>query len=62
MKQDEVVVMRFDNLPENYPMSFVYDLIDFVGGNPADIEEAHAIDQFAAELSVYKETALKMVK
>ena len=36
--------MRFDNLPENYPMSFVYDLIDFVGGNPADIEEAHAID------------------
>jgi hypothetical protein len=54
--------MRLLNLPEDYPMSFVYDLVDFVGGSAADIEEAHDVGGDCAKLHVYKNTALKMIK
>jgi hypothetical protein len=62
MTEGQVILMRFDNLPENYPLSFVYDLVDFVGGKWEDIEEADAVDDFSAELLVLKATALKLVK
>ena len=52
MKEDEVIVMKLDNLPENYPLSFVYDLVHFVGGSASGIEEAHAIDEFKAVVHV----------
>jgi hypothetical protein len=49
-------------LPENYPLSFVFDLIEYVGGKWEEVEEAHVVDEFAAELVVLKETALKLAK
>lgn len=32
MSSEQAILIRLDNLPENYPLSFVYDLIEFVGG------------------------------
>ena len=37
VKDSEVVVIRLDNLPENCPLSFVFDLVTFVGGKWEDI-------------------------
>lgn len=62
MKDDEVVSIKFDGLPEAYPLSFLYDLIDFVGGSYSDVESAVIIDDFSAELKVLKNTALKIAK
>ena len=62
LKENEVVVIRFDNLPENFPLSFVYDIVEFAGGKYDDIEEARVIDDFSAELEVAKDTAFKIVK
>jgi hypothetical protein len=33
-----------DSLPEYFPLSFVYDLVDYIGGNTQDIEEVYAND------------------
>ena len=62
LKDNEVIVIRFDNLPENFPLSFVYDIVEYSGGKWEDIEEAKVIDDFAAELTVMKDTAMKVAK
>lgn len=62
MKDEQVISIKFDGLPEAYPLSFIYDLVDFVGGNYSDIESAVIIDDFSAELKVLKNTALKIAK
>ena len=38
MSEEQTIVIRLENLPENYPLSFVYDLVEFVGGKSEDIE------------------------
>ena len=62
ISDEQAVVLRFDNLPENYPLSFVYDLVEYVGGKLEDIEEAHIVDRACAEILVLKDTALKITK
>ena len=37
MKDEQVISIKFDGLPEAYPLSFIYDLVDFVGGSYSDI-------------------------
>jgi hypothetical protein len=62
MTPEQAVLLRLENLPEHFPLSFVYDLVEFVGGKWEDIEEAHAKDESSAELLVLRDTALKMTK
>lgn len=62
MKDEQVVSIKFDGLPEAFPLSFIYDLVDYVGGSYSDIESAVIIDDFSAELKVLKSTALKIAK
>ncbi len=38
MTENQVIKIKLDNLPEDYPLNFVYDLVDFVGGKWEDIE------------------------
>lgn len=44
MTDNQTIEIKLDYLPEYFPLSFVYDLVDFVGGNIEDIEEIFAND------------------
>lgn len=56
--EDEAVLVKINNLPEEFPISLVLDLIELSGGYIEDIEDIDIVDEFSADMFVKKRTAL----
>ena len=41
---NQVITIRLDGLPENYPLSFIYDLVEYTGGCYSDLEDVTVDD------------------
>lgn len=49
-----------NNLPEEFPLSYILDLIDVSGGFLEDVEDISIVDEYGAEIIVTKRTAEKL--
>lgn len=56
--EDEAVLVKINNLPEEFPISLILDLIELSGGYIEDIEDIDIVDEFSADMFVKKRTAL----
>ena len=61
-KDCQNVTFLLDNLPENFPCSYVFDLILYVGGSHVDVIQVTIDDSYSASLTVTIPTALKVLK
>ena len=55
--EDEAVLVKINNLPEEFPLSFILDLIEISGGFLEDVEDIDIVDNFSADMIVKKRTA-----
>lgn len=58
VKEDEAVLIKINNLPEEFPISLILDLIELCGGHIEDVEDIDIVDEFSADMFVKKRTAL----
>lgn len=54
--------MLIDNLPEHYPLSLVYDLVDYAGSSWEEIQSVVAVDDYSARIVCTQSAALKLIK
>lgn len=50
-------MIKINNLPEEFPLSFIIDLIELSGGSLEDVIDMDVVDDFSADLIVKKKTA-----
>ena len=50
-------MVKLNNLPEEFPLSFVLDLLEISGGLLEDVEDIDIVDNFSADMIVKKRTA-----
>jgi hypothetical protein len=51
-------LIKINNLPEEFPISLIIDLVEITGGYVEDIEDINIVDNFSADLIAKKRTAL----
>lgn len=56
------MTFTFDGLPEQFPISFVYDLVEYAGGKWEEVESVEIKDDFSASVVCLKHTALQVIK
>ena len=62
LEENAIVKITADNLPENFPVSFIFDLCRFSGTPIQQIHSVSIIDDFKAEIFISKLGALKFLK
>lgn len=60
--ENHTVTLTFDELPEQFPISLVYDLVEYAGGKWEEVESVEIKDDFSATLVCLKHTALQVIK
>lgn len=55
--EDGAVLVKINNLPQEFPLSFILDLIEVSGGFLEDVEDIDIVDNFSADMIVKKRTA-----
>ncbi len=53
----DAVLVKINNLPEEFPISLIIDLVELSGGHIEDIEDINIVDNFSADMIVKKRTA-----
>ena len=51
-----------DGLPDQFPCSFIYDLVEYAGGKLEHVESVIVEDDTSATITCLKPTALSLVK
>lgn len=62
VEDDALVKITADNLPENFPTSFLLDLCSFSDTPIDEVFSIEIIDDFKAEIFLSKKAALKFLK
>jgi hypothetical protein len=60
--ENQTASFLIDSLPDKFPCSYIYDLVEYVGGSIEDIESVIIEDDFSATITCRKETALLLTK
>lgn len=55
--EDGAVLVKINNLPEQFPISFIIDLIELTGGQLEDVEDIDIVDDFSATMIAKRRTA-----
>ena len=61
-KDNEIIDVSINNLPEEYPASYLYDLFDLCGVKYADIVEVYLKDDYSANIKTVKASAIAIAK
>lgn len=62
LDDNKVVSLLIDSLPEQFPCSFIYDLVEYAGGKLEHVESVIIEDDFSATITCLKPTALSLIK
>lgn len=62
LDESKVVSLLIDGLPEQFPCSFIYDLVEYSGGKLEHVESVIIEDDFSATVTCLKPTALSLIK
>jgi hypothetical protein len=62
VNENQTVSLLIDGLPERFPCSYIYDLVDYAGGKLEDVESVIVEDDFSATITTLKATALLLIK
>jgi len=55
--ENDAVLIKINNLPEEFPISLIIDLVELSGGQIEDIEDINIVDNFSADMIAKKRTA-----
>lgn len=55
--ENDAVLIKINNLPEEFPISLIIDLVELSGGYIEDIEDINIVDNFSADMIAKKRTA-----
>lgn len=57
VEENDAVLIKINNLPEEFPISLIIDLVELSGGHIEDIEDINIVDNFSADMIAKKRTA-----
>lgn len=62
LDENKTVSLLVDGLPEQFPCSYIYDLVEYAGGRLEDVESVIVEDDTSATVTCLKRTALSLIK
>jgi hypothetical protein len=62
LDENNVVSLLIDGLPEQFPCSLIYDLVEYAGGKLEHVESVIVEDDSSATITCLKPTALSLIK